>query len=123
MLKQVISLTYPMSGVVMVSLVIILIARTGRRGRVSLGLVMAEVVAFAVADSTFSYLTEVNNYGGGIFLDTGWVAGYLLIALGAQWAMTSTSREAETNRGIDDLAVRSAMPSTARICCHWVGTK
>lgn len=55
----------------MVSLVIILIARAGRRGRVSLGLVMAEVVAFAVADSTFSYLTEVYNYGGGIFLDTG----------------------------------------------------
>ena len=123
MLKQVISLTYPMSDVVMVSLVITLIARAGRRGRVSLGLVMAEVVAFAVADSTFSYLTEVYNYDGGIFLDTGWVAGYLLIAPGAQWAMTSTSREAETSRGIDDLALRSAMPGTARICCHWVGAK
>ena len=88
-LKQVISLAYPTSDVVMVSLVIILIARAGRRGRVRLELVMAGVVAFAVSDSAFSYLTEVNSYNGGSFLDTGWVAGYLLIALGALWAMTS----------------------------------
>jgi len=99
-LKQVISLAYPMSDVIMVSLVIILIARAGRQGRMSLGLVMAGVVAFAVADSAFSYLTEVNSYSGGSFLDTGWVAGYLLIGLGALWAMTSpaqTVEEADTS--------------------------
>ena len=50
---------------------------------------MVGVVAFAVSDSAFAYLTEANNYGGGGILDTGWVAGYLLIALGALWAMTS----------------------------------
>ncbi len=95
MLKQIISLAYPMSDVIMVSLVIILIARGGRPVRVHLALVMARVVAFAVADSSFAYLTEVNNYNGGSFLDTGWVAGYLLIGLGALWAMTSPSHEAE----------------------------
>ena len=94
-LKQVISLAYPMSDVVMVSLVTILIARAGRREWISLGLVMAGVVAFAVADSSFAYLTEVNNYGSGNFLDTGWVAGYLLIGLGALWAITTPSRRAE----------------------------
>ena len=95
LLKQVISLAYPMSDVIMVSLVIILIARGGRPVRVPLALVMAGVVALAVADSSFTYLTEVNNYTGGSFLDTGWVAGYLLIGLGALWAMTSPSHEAE----------------------------
>ncbi|MGA2836605.1 MAG: hypothetical protein ABSF84_08410 [Acidimicrobiales bacterium] len=88
-LKQVISLAYPMSDVVMVSLVIILIARGGRPVRVDIALVMAGVVAFAVADSSFTYLTGVNDYSGGSFLDTGWVAGYLLIALGGLWAVTS----------------------------------
>jgi hypothetical protein len=88
-LKQVISLAYPMSDVIMVSLVIILLSRAEHRGRMSLGLVMAGVVAFAVADSAFAYLTEVNTYNGGSFLDTGWVAGYLFIALGALWAMMS----------------------------------
>ncbi|MDR3648630.1 MAG: hypothetical protein P4L20_06030, partial [Acidimicrobiales bacterium] len=43
--------------------------------------------------SAFSYLTEVNSYNGGNFLDTGWVAGYLLIGLGALWAMTSPAPE------------------------------
>lgn len=93
--KQALSLTYPMSDVIMVSLVIILITRSGRPGRVSLGLVMAGIVAFAVADSAFSYLTEVNNYGNGTFMDTGWVTGYLLIGLGALWAITSPSQEPE----------------------------
>jgi hypothetical protein len=88
-LEQVIALAYPMSDVIMVSLVIILLSRAEHHGRMSLGLVMAGVVAFAVADSAFAYLTEVNTYNGGSFLDTGWVAGYLLIALGALWAMRS----------------------------------
>jgi len=92
-LKQTISLAYPMSDVIMVSLVIIMIARVGRTGRIRLELVMAGVVAFAVSDSAFSYLTEVNSYNGGNFLDTGWVAGYLLIGLGALWAMTSPAPE------------------------------
>jgi hypothetical protein len=94
-LKPVISLAYPMSDVVMVSLVIILISRAGRRRWMSLGLVMMGLVAFALADSSFSYLTEVNSYGRGNFLDTGWVAGYLLIGLGAVWAMTSSSLPTE----------------------------
>ncbi len=93
--KQVISLAYPMSDVVLVSLVIILIARAGRRSWASLGLVMAGVIAFAVADSSFTYLTELNNYGSGNFLDTGWVAGYLLIGLGALWSITSPARHRE----------------------------
>ncbi len=93
LLKQIISLAYPMSDVIMVSVVIILIARAGHSGRIRLQLVMAGIVAFAVSDSAFAYLTEVNNYNGGSFLDTGWVAGYLLIGLGALWALTSPAPE------------------------------
>jgi hypothetical protein len=90
-LKQTISLAYPMSDVVMVALVVILVARGGRPARVHLALVMAGVLAFAVADSSFTYLTEVNSYTGGSFLDTGWVVGYLLIGLGALWTLTCPS--------------------------------
>jgi hypothetical protein len=97
-LKQALSLAYPASDVVMVSLVIILFARAGKLGRGSLVLVMAGLIAFAVADSAFSYLTEVNNYGIGSFLDTGWVAGYLLIGLGALRAVYMPSTEAAETR-------------------------
>jgi hypothetical protein len=93
-LKQALSLAYPASDVVMVSLVVILLARAGRRGRASLGLVMAGIVAFAIADSAFAYMTELNNYSNGTILDTGWVAGYLLIGLGALRAVYAPSTEA-----------------------------
>jgi hypothetical protein len=77
----------------MVSLVIILLARAGRRGRASLALVMAGIVAFAVADSAFAYMTQLNNYSNGTILDTGWVAGYLLIGLGALRAVYAPTSE------------------------------
>lgn len=96
LLKQVISLAYPVSDVIMVSVVVILIALAGHSGRIRLQLVMAGIVAFALADSAFAYLTEVNSYNGGSFLDAGWVAGYLLIALGALWALTSPAPEVST---------------------------
>lgn len=98
LLKQIVTLAYPMSDVIMVSLVIILISRGGRPVRVHLALVMAGVVAFAVADSSFTYLTEINSYSGGSFLDTGWVAGYFLIGLGAFWAETCPTPPQSTSR-------------------------
>jgi len=108
--KQVISLAYPMSDVIMVSLVVILIARTGRTSRMRLALVMAGVVAFAVSDSAFSYLTEVNSYSGGSFLDTGWVAGYLLIALGALRAMTAPAPEVSEVSEVEESVISLVAP-------------
>jgi hypothetical protein len=96
--KQALSLAYPVSDVILLSLVIILIARAGQYHRLSLGLVMAGIVAFAIADSSFSYLTEVNNYGNGTVLDSGWVVGYLLIGLGALWSTLSPSDEVRPTR-------------------------
>jgi hypothetical protein len=98
LLKQTLSLAYPASDVVMVSLVVILLARAGRRGRASLGLVMAGLVAFAIADSAFAYMTQVNNYSNGTVLDTGWVVGYLLIGLGALRAVYAPTTEAAEPR-------------------------
>jgi len=97
LLAQVISLAYPMSDVVLVSLVVILLARSGIRGRESLGLVMMGIVAFAVSDTAFAYLTEVHQYSGGSMLDAGWVAGYLLIGLGAWRALVSPAEAPGTS--------------------------
>ena len=94
---QTLSLAYPAGDVVMVSLVIILFARAGRRSRTSLALVMAGLVAFAIADSAFAYMTEVTNYSNAA-LDTGWVAGYLLIGLGALRAVYAPSTVAADPR-------------------------
>ena len=82
-LKQILSMAYPASDVVLVSLVVVLAMHTGHLYRSGLSLVMLGIVAFAISDSSFAYLTELNHYGFGNVLDTGWVAGYLLIGIGA----------------------------------------
>jgi diguanylate cyclase len=71
---------------------------------------MAGVVAFAVADSAFAYLTEVNSYSGGSYLDTGWVAGYLLIALGALWATLSLRTDASGLSEFEDSTISIVAP-------------
>jgi diguanylate cyclase len=85
---QTVSLAYPIGDVVIASVVIILAVHHKGRSRMSLGLVLAGMLAFALADSSFAYLTAVNSYGIGNVVDTGWVLGYLLIGLGALRAVT-----------------------------------
>jgi diguanylate cyclase (GGDEF)-like protein len=87
-MKQTVSLAYPVSDVVLASLVVILATRPGARNRMCLGLVLAGMLGFALSDSSFAYLTALNSYGIGNALDTGWVAGYLLVALGAVRALS-----------------------------------
>jgi len=84
-LEHVVGLAYPVSDMVMVA-VVAMAARRERRQRTSLFLVLAGLLAFTVADTSFAYLTAGGSYGAGNALDTGWVLGYLLVALGALWA-------------------------------------
>ncbi len=91
--KQVLSMAYPASDVAMVSLAVIVAIGAEKDYRACLGLVMAGIVSFAVADSGFAYLTATNSYGIGNALDTGWVAGYFLIGLGALRAMRVEPRQ------------------------------
>jgi len=104
LLKDVLSLAYPVGDVIMLSLVIILIARTGQHTRLRLSLVMMGIVAFAVADSSFAYLTQTNQYGNGTVLDTGWVAGFVLIGLGALRAVTHRS-EMKEREGVSTVSL------------------
>ena len=70
-LKQGLSMAYPMSDVVLVSLVVVLAVHTGRHQRAGLSYVMIGIIAFAISDSSFAYLTELNHFGFGNVLDTG----------------------------------------------------
>jgi len=94
MLRELLSMAYPAGDVVLISLVVVLGTHMQRSSRAGLGLVMIGIVCFSIADSSFAYLTEVSNYGIGSVLDTGWVAGYLLIGLGAVRAVTDRTGHA-----------------------------
>src|SRR5207247_10936612 len=54
--------------------------------RVPLLLVAAGLFANLLSDSAFAYLTTMRTYGPAQLIDTGWIAGFLLIGLGAIFA-------------------------------------
>ena len=96
-LSPVVGIAYPMSDLVIAAMVMMAFRRA-TRDRVSLGLVLAGILSFTVADSSFDYFTATNTYGIGNGLDTGWVLGYFLVALGAMWAIQQ--RRLADNSGV-----------------------
>jgi diguanylate cyclase (GGDEF)-like protein/PAS domain S-box-containing protein len=86
-LSQAISLAYPIGDVVVGTIVLFVLARarmgSGTRGT-PLPLLGGGLVAIAVADSGFVYLTAIGSYSSGALIDAGWFLGYLLILLAAR---------------------------------------
>lgn len=82
-LAQVLALGYPVGDVAVVTIGLLVLSRTPLAGRAMTLLIAAGFMAIAVSDSMFAYLTALGTFGVGNLLDTGWVAGFLLIALAA----------------------------------------
>jgi PAS domain S-box-containing protein len=86
-MEKAIGLGYPISDVIMGSIVLVLLPRASKTSRVPLLLVGAGILANTVSDSVFTYLQLANTYSGiSNAIDAGWIAGYALIGLGALWA-------------------------------------
>jgi diguanylate cyclase (GGDEF)-like protein/PAS domain S-box-containing protein len=75
-------LAYPISDIVMAVTALLLVGRTAGAGRLPLLLVMTGIFANLLADSASVYLTTVTGEGPPAITSTGWVAGFLLMALG-----------------------------------------
>ncbi len=80
---RVVGLAYPVGDVIIATVALTSLARARGNGRRQLGLLAAGVVSLAFSDSMFAYLTQNGTYGNGNWMDTGWVLGFLLIALAA----------------------------------------
>ena len=82
--SAVISLAYPVGDVVLITMVLTTWLRSRRTARqlpVSLPLVGSGLLAFAVADSGFTYETTMGVYSSGSVIDLGWFAGFSLILI------------------------------------------
>jgi diguanylate cyclase len=80
---NVVSLAYPVSDLVLLTVTVIVVtyARTGDRH--GLAWIAGGLVALSFGDSGFAYLTTVGSYGAVNLVDSGWVAGFLIIAVAA----------------------------------------
>jgi diguanylate cyclase (GGDEF)-like protein/PAS domain S-box-containing protein len=80
-------LMYPLNDVVIVTValyLLVLLRRMGGRDP-ALVLIAAGMLAIALADSGYAYLTIVAAFQSGGILDAGWSGGFLLVALAAVW--------------------------------------
>lgn len=119
-----VSLAYPISDLVLVTVAVVVItyARTGYR--IGLVSIVMGLIGLSIADSGFAYLTAIGHYGAVNFIDAGWVAGFLVIAVAA--VIDHAAHDTTTN--VD--APRAALllpyiPAAAAIAIvlHQVSTK
>jgi diguanylate cyclase len=80
---RVVGLAYPVGDVITATVALAAVSRARGAYRRQLALLAAGIVSLAVSDSMFAYLTQNGTYGNGNWLDTGWVAGFLLVGLAA----------------------------------------
>jgi diguanylate cyclase (GGDEF)-like protein/PAS domain S-box-containing protein len=103
-----ISLAYPIGDVVVGTIVLFVLARA-RMGsgaaRIPLGLLGAGLVAWAVADSGFAYLTATESYASGALIDAGWFLGYLLVMLAARKPEADPVDEEEAHTSVDSMGM------------------
>jgi len=77
-------LAYPVSDILIGTILILAIRRATQQQKGRMAFLLAGVACYSIADSAFAFLTAQGAFGSvGNVIDTGWFAGYLLIALAA----------------------------------------
>jgi PAS domain S-box-containing protein len=93
---QAIGLAYPIGDIITATVLVVALqrARKGEVGR--LALLLGGLAFTALSDSAFAYLTANGTYGEiGSVLDSGWVIGFLLIALAPLWPASESHQHGE----------------------------
>lgn len=78
-----VGVAYPFGDVVIVFFVVLAVRRMEGGDRLAMWCLLAGMLALALSDSIYTYLTGVQSYASGSLLDAGWFIGYVAIALGA----------------------------------------
>ncbi len=91
-----VSLAYPGSDLVVLTVAAVVLVRSGTEHRLALTLVTVGVACIALSDSVWTYLTVQNQYASGDVIDIGWAAGLLLIAVAAAASRQSTRDDSDT---------------------------
>ncbi|HEY0830982.1 MAG TPA: PAS domain-containing sensor histidine kinase [Candidatus Dormibacteraeota bacterium] len=83
---QAIGLAYPIGDIITATVLVVAVRRAAHAEIGRLLLLLGGLSFTALSDSAFAYLTANGSYGAlGSVLDSGWVIGYLMIALAPLW--------------------------------------
>ena len=100
-LGGVVAVAYPFGDIIMLVLVVLIVRALQPPGRAALWFVLLAIVAMAISDSTYTYLSEIKSYTTGDLIDVGWIVAYLGLALGAY---AGTTTEPLSHRPVQDRA-------------------
>jgi len=96
-----VSLAYPVTDLVLLTLTVVVVAHARQASRSGLGLLAAGLGLLCLADSGFAYLTAAGSYATGSPVDAGWFGGFLLIAAAAHTASTSAAEQVDEARAME----------------------
>jgi len=77
------SLVYPVTDLVMITVAVLVLARARTGQRATLTLLTVGIILMALSDSAFVYLIDQHEYASGSLIDLGWVAGLLVLGVAA----------------------------------------
>ena len=84
MVRLVVSMAYPVSNLITLTVATVVLARSGQGARFTLTLLTLGLMCMTLAESIFAYLTVGDGpLSGHHMIEIGWTAGMLLIALAA----------------------------------------
>ena len=94
---------YLLADILVLTMVILAIRRATHRHKGRMVLLLGGLAANAMSDSTFGFLSANNTYTAGDVIDSGWVVGYLMIALAALWPASESEAGARVRSASVDL--------------------
>jgi signal transduction histidine kinase len=109
-IAELVTLAYPVGDVAMLSIAAFALSRVRKESRTSVSLLVAGIVGLSIADSAFAYLSATGGYQGSA-IDTGWLAGFLLILLASLRARTGALHHEAEEAPVGQ--VRMTVPNVA----------
>ena len=93
---KLLDLAYPVSDILIGTILILAIRRASQQQAGRMAFLLAGIAFYSIADSAFAYLSAEGAFGAvGNVIDTGWFAGFLMIALAAVYPAGAPRRANE----------------------------
>ena len=109
----IVTIAYPLGDVLMMFLLLRALRWLAGPDRLAMACILAGLLAMTLSDSGYTYLTAARGYETGSWIDTGWVVGYLGIALGGWYGRrpaATTARVASPNTTTVAMVVPYLLP-------------
>jgi len=114
------ALAYPVSDLVLITVAVLVLARTHTGQRATMTLLTAGIALIALSDSAFVYLLAHNDYVSGSAIDLGWLAGLLLLGVAALVRVPNLEADLEAARVPSRVALW--LPNVPLLLAGVVGT-